>query len=240
MSYNFPLKDARFYAFSIILLFYVQFVMKQEKKSMTFFYYLLLGIVGSSFFELFRYLSRSILTYTFKFDYFYQGHFDSYENFLHTFNYVTEHTISYGYSLFGAIFFFIPRAIWHSKPVESGWFLAQNYIDGARNLNIANSCIAEYFYNFHIPGILLAGTLYGIISALLDKSAKDFVTGVKTGVENRLFMVPYSMLLGYFLFQLRGSMMSGVAYTVGMLVAVIFVHYSFGYKYILIKEDHDE
>jgi len=233
--YNFPLNNARFFAFTIILLFYVQFIMKREQKSVMFFYYLILGVIGSDFFELFRYMSNKISDYSFSLNYFYEGHFDSYENFLHTFNYVSDYALSYGYSLFGAIFFFIPRAIWPSKPIESGWFLAQNYIDGATNLNIANSCISEYFYNFHLPGVIIAGVVYGVISSLLDKSARDFVNGVRYSIEGNLYLIPYSMLLGFFLFQLRGSMMSGTAYTFGSLFAIWFVNRSFGYRYKIIK-----
>lgn len=236
LGYNFPTSDARFYIFAIFTLFYIQFVMTKEKRSIVLFYYLILGILSSSFFELFRYLSRSITDYSFKFDYFYEGHFDSYENFLHTFNYVQDFSISYGYSLLSSIFFFVPREIWSSKAVGSGYFLAENYIDGARNLNIANSCISEYFFNFHIPGILVFGILYGLVSSLLDKSAKEFIDGSKRSIEGNLFLVVYAMLVGLFLFHLRGDMMSSLAYTAGILIAILFLNYSFGYRYTLDKE----
>lgn len=237
IGYNFPTSEPRFYAFTIILLFYIQFIMIKERKSVVLYYYLIVGIIGSSFFELFRYLTRRVEDYSFKFDYFYEGHFDSYENFLHTFNYVQDFTISHGYSLLGSLLFFIPRAIWPSKPVGSGYFLAETYIEGARNLNIANSSIAEYFYNFHITGILIFAVGYGIVSSLLDKSAREFLDGSISSPEGRLFLVLYSMCLGLFLFHLRGDMMSSVAYSIGVLVAIYFLNYSFGYKYIFSKNN---
>lgn len=236
MGYNFPLSDARFYAFIVILLFYTQFIMIKEKYSMIFFYYLFIGIFGSSFFELFRFLSRKISDYSFSFNYFYEGHFDSYENFLHTFNYVQDYSISYGYSLLSSIFFFIPREFWPSKSIGSGSFLAQNYIEVARNSNIANSCISEYFFNFHILGILIFSVIYGIVSSLLDTSTKDFIGGkTSSSVEERLHLVTYAVLLGLFLFHLRGDMMSSLAYTGGLLFAILLVQYSFGYKYVFQK-----
>ena len=230
---NFPLAVSRYYAFVIILLFYVIFFMKQEKNSLSIVIYLLFGIFMSAVFELFRYLNKSVSEFSFNINYFYVGHFDSYENFLHTYNYVQENLIDYGRSLFGAILFFIPRSIWSSKPIGSGAFLAENYIEGARNTNIANSAISEYFFNFGILGILIFAFFYGVVFSILDDSAKDYISGKKNTVEDRLFLILYVILLGMLLFHLRGDMMSSVAYTTGLVMCVLVSNYVFGFKFTI-------
>lgn len=83
--------------------------------------------------------------------------FDAYANFLATIEYVSENGFSLGEQLSSAIFFFVPRAVWDTKPISSGQFIGNYLIEehGFWFNNISNPFISEGYLNFGIFGVIL-------------------------------------------------------------------------------------
>jgi len=151
-----------------------------------------------------------------------QGSFDAYENIGHTIELIQGTGIKIGRQLLGALLVFIPRSIWHNKPVGSGAvvgkYLQNNY--NYYNKNLANSLLAEGYLNFGIFGVLLFAFVLGKIIAALD--SLYYNTADDDNIT--IYKVMYPFLLGNFFFILRGDFMSSFAYTVAFILAsIIFV-----------------
>lgn len=85
--------------------------------------------------------------------------FDAFQQLINTTTAVENRGLTWGNQLLGALFFWVPRAVWHNKPVASG-----EYVVLDRNYSFVNlSCPlwAEIYLDFGIPGILLIFFAYG-------------------------------------------------------------------------------
>lgn len=109
----------------------------------------------------------------------------------------------WGKQLLGAIFTFVPRSIWTSKPIDTGVMIAQDA--GMKFKNISGPWIAEAVINFGYFGLILFPILiayfFRIIQYRSDKFPDDF------GILLIAFFVGYLPIL------LRGSLIqaSGAA-----------------------------
>lgn len=174
--------------------------------------------------------SLSQLEFVFNFDMFKEGHFDAYQNFL----IVVKHDIvTYGYQLLGPIFFYLPRTFWPDKPIGSGHFLAKEL--GFSFSNISMPFPAEGYINFGFVGMLIFILVLAYVVAKLDK---QYWIILDKDISPRL-KIRYLILLGMLFFILRGDLLSGVAYTVGLLLCILFISYSIKYvnKLSLKKSD---
>lgn len=150
------------------------------------------------------------------FDFFLAGHFDSYQNFIRV---LENNNITYGWQLLGAILFFVPRSIWPEKPVSSGFILAEE-----SNLNLSSigvNYLGEGYINFGIIGVFLFVAIIAVVSAHIDRI---YWKGKSQRPELKYIIYVYPFLLGSIFFILRGSLLSGFAYTVGIAMAVLFVY----------------
>ena len=77
-------------------------------------------------------------------------------------------TITWGYQLLGALFFFVPRAIWATKPIGSGAMLASH--QPRAFTNIAMPYWGEGYMNFGILGVVI----FTIILAYSPNKRKYF------------------------------------------------------------------
>jgi hypothetical protein len=236
LLYNFPTGQARFYMFTLLVVFYTLFFLKRTKKSSyILLIYLVIAIFLSSFLGLFRNMQdknivNSITSYEFDTGYFFVGNFDAYEIFVLTFNYVLENSITYGYNMISALLFFVPRDIWSDKSIGSGAWIADKYskIYVVHNTNISNPFISEWYLNFGIIGIITSSIIYAFFSGKLDRIARIKLR--QKGFETEIFLVLYSAILGLFFFHLRGDMMSSCAYFSGFMLSFVIALYILNIK----------
>lgn len=186
-------------------------------KSRNFSFLLLFGIVYVfPLFNQFRwYKEGKEIQSTIDLSFFFEGHFDSYQSFLMV---VSDGFITYGKQLLGVLFFYVPRGLWHDKPIGSGAQMAKEF-----NLsleNISANFYAEGFINFGLVGCYLFAFLLAFIMAKFD--TKMWYRKPQKNEVN-FFRPFYLILLGYLFFMLRGDLMSSVSFLISMLVPALLV-----------------
>lgn len=188
------------------------------KKPNVFVFVLMLGLlVVFPLLDIFRYFkSADKLDFTFNFDMFKQGHFDSYISFAQILYY---NFITYGRQLLGVLLFFVPRTIWPTKPIGSGAELAEQL--GFSFTNISCNYFAEGYCNFGLIGLLLFVLVLALFTAFMDKLYWRYTKKDSTYYFNVIYLV----LLGLLFFVLRGDLMSGFAFSLAILFAFISVFY---------------
>jgi hypothetical protein len=170
------------------------------------------------FLDQFRYFSGfDNLTLLPTADFFYAAHFDAYENFASA---VESNFITFGYQLLGAVFFFIPRALWSTKPVGSGYEMAEQL--GYVFNNISMPLLGEGFVNFGFPGVLIFAAIIGIAMSKLDSA---FSTEATPNSRIRFSTAVYYFLIGALFFVLRGDLLSSTAYVTAGLFSAFLVKF---------------
>jgi len=149
-------------------------------------------------------------------EHFYQLHYDAWSQVMASIKYVEIYGSTFGYQLLGALFFFVPRSIWPTKPVGSGHFIVEKLLSVKYSLNFPNvSCpfLGEGYINFGVLGVFLFTLILAFLSIICDlyESKKDF----------RLVFSIYTSF--HMFFMLRGDLMSSFAYLIATLVAIYFL-----------------
>ena len=232
---NLPTSTARYYAFFILLTLFLY----QDKSKYGFKLIALMtfGIFASSILNSFRYIKNfSQLNSAVDIDsfstvnYLLTGSFDAYEMLAIAINYVNNTTPLWGKNFLGAALFFVPRSMWPDKPIGSGAFLADNYFsklglyDGFSNL----SCplIAESYLGFGYLGVVIISILAGILIGSMDRYYKHTLSKEK---KNPITIL-YYLLCSMFFFNLRGDLMSSLAYTIAMSLSFYLCIKLLGYR----------
>jgi oligosaccharide repeat unit polymerase len=153
-------------------------------------------------------------------DYFFAGHFDAFQNFARTID-LNIHT--YGYQIFGALFFFIPRAIWPSKPVGSGFLLA----DQAHLTfnNISMPLVSELYLDFSYFGIAIGMLTLGIIYRRLDDKMSKII--LSEDLLSIIKIIAYSEFCCLQFYLLRGNLMACVAFITSIMASILVVYLYF-------------
>ena len=148
-------------------------------------------------------------------EFFYAAHFDAYENFASA---VEGGFVTYGYQLLGSLFFFVPRVFWPSKPVGSGYEMAER--NGYLFNNISMPFLGEGYVNFGVAGVLIFSFLIGYFMAKTDSrfTAKNDAT-----TKLNYFSAIYYFLIGALFFLLRGDLLSSFAYISAGLIVALFI-----------------
>ncbi len=212
---NFPTSAPRFY----IAALYIPIVIIYSKKARN--NYLMLNkliIIGLliifPFLDQARYVANlKELTLSLDFKMFTQGHFDSYQMFMHV---VTENIITFGEQLKTAILFFVPRSIWEGKSVGSGTLVAEKY--NFFFTNVSMNFFGEGYINFGYLGILFFIIIIAYINARYDKIFWEKLD------KHSTLSVFYPLFLGLEFFLLRGDMLSGMAFIIGMFVSLSIIN----------------
>tara|TARA_B110000967_G_scaffold180426_1_gene196740 strand:+ start:8708 stop:9913 length:1206 start_codon:yes stop_codon:yes gene_type:complete len=145
--------------------------------------------------------------------------YDAFANIMATVDYTELHSLSFGYHLFGALFFFVPRNIWVSKPITTGKEIGNhlienfNFGDGHFN-NLSNSMVSEGYFNFGILGVIL-------LSILLAVTIIKFLNWYRSGDPLKEIIAFYFSV--HLIFLLRGDLTNGIAYFVGPLIGVYVI-----------------
>jgi oligosaccharide repeat unit polymerase len=234
---NFPIGVARFYAFTVYLSIIISIFRPSGGKAYFYLAVLLVGLVGASIVDAFRYatsFSDANINLGFNTKTFFVGHFDAYENFMHSIEYVEVHGVAMGRQLVGTIFFWIPRSIWLDKPVSTGTYIAQNYLQLSHkvyNHNVSSPYIEELYIDFHIPAVIIGSFLIGFLFAYLDKTYKMHRELIETHFSashlatspKPSYIVLYPVFIGLSFLLLRGAALTAFAYTCGVILSYVFV-----------------
>lgn len=173
---------------------------------------------GFPFLEQFRYFQGiSSLRILPNVEFFFAAHFDAYENMASA---IDSGFVTYGHQLLGVMLFFVPRAIWPSKPVGSGYQLAENMNYSFNNISMP--FLGEGYVNFGVIGILVFALSLGYILAKLDAS---FVHILRNKKDRTFGQAVYFFLIGALFFILRGDLLSGFAFMVAGLSIAFFVNF---------------
>ncbi len=145
------------------------------------------------------------------YDFFLAPHFDSYQSFAIAYQ---HKIITFGYQLLGPLLFFIPRVCWESKPTGSGHFVAN--IFELPFTNISSNIYAEAYINFGLIGCIVFSIALGFFGG-------KFSYQIASNQES----IPKKIVLygaaAYFIYFLRGDLMSPTAYFLGFVFCVFFI-----------------
>ncbi len=229
--YNNPFASSRFYTLMVYLSILIVFIPSLSKVKFSFLLILFFGITGSYYQNILRsFLARNNCldsSNKFQIDYFFQGHFDSFENIANTISYVKSNGIDYGSQLIGSIFFWVPRSVWPTKPEGSGTYLAKTFynldqVNG--NLNISAPFLMEEYINFGLAGVIIVTILMGAIIKYFDTKYSYSQITILIQASNKINIriihyLLYTSFIGLFLFLLRGDLLSGISYSTGIICA---------------------
>ena len=121
---------------------------------------------------------------------------------------IKTNTITYGNQLLGALFFFIPRSLWSTKPVGSGHYLVTS--NEGWFTNVSMPFFSEGYINFGYIGIFVFVAIFALMCSYLDDSYWKQKVSLQSGY--------YLIILGAIIFIMRGDLMSSFAFTVGISI----------------------
>ena len=145
------------------------------------------------------------------------GHFDAFQMLARALD-VGE--ISFGGGLVGALLFFIPRSLWSTKPIGSGFYISE--LSNLSLDNVSMPLVAELYLNFWYFGIVFGGIILGVLVRSIDYLFQ---------LNDRYRITPsfavYFQFIGLFIFLLRGPLMASFAYSVsiGLTWALIILFF---------------
>ncbi|MFA0566629.1 hypothetical protein AB4559_23405, partial [Vibrio sp. 10N.222.51.C8] len=211
----FPLGNARFLVASIYLPIFIMLIPSILKgvKGISLFVFSLLILFP--FIDNFRnYTDEQRINFIPKSEFFLEGHFDSYQSFLRVFE---NDVVTYGKQLLGVLLFFIPRVFWEEKPYGSGFYIAEKFHYGFKNVSM--NFFGEGYINFGLVGVFSFVALLMSFLAILDKK---FYLRYRSNTIDYISTF-YLMLLGYVFFLLRGDLLSSFSFLVSSIVAFLLV-----------------
>ena len=142
--------------------------------------------------------------------------YDAFSNISATIEYVSKNGFAYGYQLLSGLLFFVPRAIWSSKPISTGElvgdFIIEQYDFNFKNLS--NPLVSEGYINFGIFGVILLSLIlaFFMVRLLIWLNRPDQL--------KRIIAFYFAIHL---LFLLRGDFTNGYAYFIGTLIGVLII-----------------
>lgn len=142
--------------------------------------------------------------------------YDAWSSLCRVMQYTAERGSTGGRQLVGVALFFVPRAVWPSKPIGSGAFLFNELNLGFNN--VACTYLAEGYINFGIVGSILFAAVMAVLVGRYDSWYWRRGGRVRFTLP-RLF---YFVTIGMLFFILRGDLMSSVAYTAGFGALFVF------------------
>jgi hypothetical protein len=162
-------------------------------------------------------------------DYFFAGHFDAFQNFVRIID-LNFHT--YGYQLLGVIFFFVPRAIWPSKPEGSGFLLAEKAYLSFNNISMP--LVSEFYLDFSYIGIFFGMFTLGVIYRFLDRKMSRI--GLIDNQKKIIFLIAYTEFCCLQFYLLRGNLLACTAFISSIMASVILINYYYKIINLSLKE----
>ena len=150
------------------------------------------------------------ISFDLNFDQFEDLNFDSYSMFMRV---ISGNIITNGYQFLGVLLFWVPRSLWTSKPMGSGFYVAETTHLSFNNISMPY--FGEGYINWGYLGVVLFAIVLAYVLAKLDKKYWTY-THYQGKTINK---IKYFMLLGLLIFILRGDLLSSFAYTIGYMVS---------------------
>lgn len=139
---------------------------------------------------------------------------EDFDSFSSIYGVLELNDLTWGRQFLGALFFWVPRSLWHNKPLSSGLLLSEelNYTYS----NVSTNIIGEGYLNFGTGGVIITALFLGWYTKKLDIALKK---------QNVIWPVMFAFQL---IFILRGDLMSSLAFTMALYMA-----YRISKKFIL-------
>lgn len=153
-------------------------------------------------------------------DAFLSGDFDSFSMLIRAIIVIEQRGIFWGYQLLGSLFFFIPRSIWSTKPVGSGYTVGK--ILNWDFTNVSMPLIGEFYMNFGQLGVIILAILLGTILKKLDSSYFQHINNSNSHISFIEIVFPFT--IGFLFFMMRGDLLSSWGYYVGFMVPLFMVY----------------
>ena len=151
-----------------------------------------------------------------------EGDYDAHQMFISIQRWVEQDGFQNGRQLIGALFFFVPRSIWPTKPLGTGRS-AFEATDQYWFSNVSAPLVSEAWVNFGVVGIIAFGILLGYVTKRVDNRYWC------NREECSLIRIAYPFLMLMFFFMQRGDLMATGSYLLAQLVIGMLV-YKFAVK----------
>jgi hypothetical protein len=139
--------------------------------------------------------------------------FDSYAQVVNALTHVRVEGVETGRQFLGALLFWVPRAVWASKPQDTGIVLALD--QGYEVTNLSAPYVAEFLVNGGLAGAVLGSLLLGVLVGWLDAG--------QSAAPHRSPSVAGLVFPFYFMILLRGSLLQAMAGLFILLATTLFV-----------------
>ena len=142
--------------------------------------------------------------------------FDAFTLLARSMRYVRENGITWGKQLVNIILFFVPRAIWKTKPITTNVLIASSQNQVFTNLSCPLS--AEGYVNFGVLGIVFYCIVYAKFNQILDDL---YWKKAKAGEFNLINMM-YPFLCVFTLYINRGPLQPAIIQTIALLLPFFY------------------
>ena len=224
-----PLSVPRFLAFSLYVPLIFVIANYYFKKNYAYLNVIFFGMIFIfpilDIFRWFKTENKLDLSQNMNLDYFFAGHFDAFQNLARTID-LNYHT--YGYQFIGALFFFIPRAIWTNKPVGSGFLLAEQAHLSFNNISMP--LVSELYLDFSYIGVILGFLILGFIYRYIDN--RMLVFKKFDNYTNIIKLIAYTEFCCLQFYLLRGNLLACTAFITSILASIflVYIYYNIFYK----------
>ena len=212
---NFPLALPRYMLFAYILAF-VFFTYRPEKKyKFLLFSGFFIGVV--TLFPYINFITRggsagvSVIEYYSK-----SGDFDGFQSVMNVVAYVNAKGLSFGYQLLGALFTFIPRELWSSKPYATGQSAAE--FMGYPFTNISAPLVSELYVDFGALGVTVGAFLFGVFLRKIDTGTILF-----RSAEDLISRSLVAIICAFAIIFLRGSLIGVIANIALFIITALII-----------------
>lgn len=148
------------------------------------------------------------------------GDFDGFMQIASTVRYIFEFgDFRWGSNFLGVALFFVPRALWHSKPTPTGEMVAEGL--GYWYTNVSSPLPAEAMISFGLIGIFLVFALLGYAVARIEILAG--FPGRRVHSMPAFFL--YCLLMGFIIIILRGALNAVAPQFASGFLAFAFMQY---------------
>ena len=156
-------------------------------------------------------------------------HYDAWANVDSAVRFTTDHGYQYGKQLMGVIFFFVPRAIWETKPIATGHLVGEFLMNKFSMWfdNLSSPIVAEGYVDFGILGVII----FGIIAAIITHKINLVARSTDILKKYTAIYIAFSLM-----FVLRGSLMSSYAFICGSIFTFIYLPKIIDYCYLIVSQ----
>jgi hypothetical protein len=146
-------------------------------------------------------------------DHYFSINYDSWANIYTSVEIVRVHGLQWGHQLLGSLLFFVPSALWHSKPMATGIFIG-DYLSTHYSMwftNLSAPLAAEGYLDFGYLGVIAyaAGTACFVMFLNMLARRRDKWAALPIATYASVFLM----------IVMRGSLMIATAYGVAAFLA---------------------